>query len=106
VDPDQILLFKLLRILPEARGRGLGLAVINRIMEKFGRGCDFAAMMCHPLQLNQKNKESSAFNRRLALDALETDEKKANRSLARYYRKAGFEPVKGTDGLMVKNIGM
>jgi hypothetical protein len=42
----------------------------------------------------------------MALGALEADAAKAKKSLAKYYRCAGFKPVAGTDGLMVKNLGM
>jgi GNAT superfamily N-acetyltransferase len=101
IEVDQLLILHRLRILPEARGRKLGTMVINRIIQKFGAGCNLVAMVCRPLQLNEY-PEDTEFGKRMALDSLPADEIKATQTLARYYRSMGFKGVKGSDGLMVK----
>jgi hypothetical protein len=105
-EPSRMLIFHRLEILPKARGRKLGPAVLNRIMDKFGGGCEFAALKSYPLQHELKDEKLGEFDQRMALGALETDEGKAKRSLAKYYKSVGFKPVAGTDGLMVKNLGI
>jgi hypothetical protein len=103
--PLRILIFHRLEILPRARRRKLGHAVLKRIMEKFGVGCDFAALKSYPLQHEAKGDDTPRkFDKQMALDALEANEAKAKKSLAKYYKGAGFRPVAGTDGLMVKNL--
>ena len=71
-----------------------------------GAGCEFAALKSYPLQHELKGDKPSEFDQLMALGALEADAAKAKKSLAKYYRSAGFKPVAGTDGLMVKNLGM
>jgi hypothetical protein len=107
--PLHMLIFHRLEILPKARGRKLGHAVLHRIMDKFGAGCEFAALKSYPLQHELKGDKPREFDQLMALGALgalEADAAKAKKSLAKYYRSAGFKPVAGTDGLMVKNLGM
>jgi hypothetical protein len=104
--PLHMLIFHRLEILPKARGRKLGHAVLHRIMDKFGAGCEFAALKSYPLQHELKGDKPREFAQLMALGALEADAAKAKKSLAKYYRSAGFKPVAGTDGLMVKNLGM
>jgi hypothetical protein len=104
-EPSRMLIFHRLEILPKARGRKLGHAVLKRIMEKFGAGCEFAALKSFPLQHEHKDDDKPRkFEQRMALGALEADEAKAKKSLAKYYKGAGFKPVAGTDGLLVKNL--
>lgn len=86
-----VLLFDRLGILPGARGRGLGLKVIEMIVSKFGTvGCGFAALKSFPLQL--------------ACDAIKGTPAEAHERLARYYRKAGFRRVPRSDHLMIRNL--
>jgi hypothetical protein len=58
------------------------------------------------LQHELKGDKPREFDQLMALGALEADAAKAKKSLAKYYRSAGFKPVAGTDGLMVKNLEM
>ena len=46
-----VLVFDRLELLPEARGQGLGLKVLARLISKFGLGCRIAVMKSFPLQL-------------------------------------------------------
>lgn len=101
-----VLVFDRLELLPEARGQGLGLKVLERLISKFGLGCRIAVMKSFPLQLEIKgSSKPDEFEQRMALDAMPggTD-MDVHKRLARYYRRAGFRPVKGTDHLMVKTL--
>ena len=104
--PLHLLIFNRLEILPKARGRRLGHMVLQRIIDKIGAGCEFAALKSYPLQHELKGDKPREFDQQMALGALEAHEAKAKKSLAKYYKRAGFKPVAGTDGLMVKNLGM
>jgi hypothetical protein len=94
------------RFLPEARGQGLGLKVLERLISKFGLGCRIAAMKSFPLQLEIKSSSNpDEFVQRMALDTMPggTDIE-VHKRLARNYRRAGFRSVKGTDHLMIKML--
>lgn len=100
-----ILLFDRLGILPEARGRGLGLKVIEMIVNKFGTvGCGFAALKSFPLQLEVGRDNLDEFEKLLACDAIKGTPAEAHERLARYYRKAGFRRVPHSNHLMIRNL--
>lgn len=101
-----VLVFDRLELLPEARGQGLGLKVLERLISKFGLGCRIAVMKSFPLQLEiEGSSKPDEFEQRMALDAMPggTDTE-VHKRLARYYRRAGFRSVKGTDHLMIKML--
>lgn len=100
-----VLLFDRLGILPGARGRGLGLKVIEMIVSKFGTvGCGFAALKSFPLQLEAGRDNLDEFEKQLACDAIKGTPAEAHERLARYYRKAGFRRVPRSDHLMIRNL--
>ena len=80
--------FDRLELLPEARGQGLGLKVLERLISKFGLGCRIAVMKSFPLQLEVKgSSKPDEFEQRMTLDAMPggTD-MDVHKRLARYYR--------------------
>lgn len=100
-----VLLFDRLGILPGARGRGLGLKVIEMIVKKFGTvGCGFAALKSFPLQLEGGRDKLDEFEKQLACDAIKGTPAETHKRLARYYRKAGFRHVPRSDHLMIRNL--
>jgi hypothetical protein len=57
--------------LPEARGQGLGLKVLERLISKLGLGCRIAVMKSFPLQLEiEGSSKPDEFEQRMALDAM------------------------------------
>jgi GNAT superfamily N-acetyltransferase len=101
-----VLVFDRLEILPEARGRGLGLKIIERLIAKIGLGCHVAVMKSFPLQLEvQQNDNPDEFEQRMAVATIPGTKAEVHKRLARYYRRAGFRPVRGTDHLMIKLLG-
>lgn len=99
---DEIWNFNLLildrvEILPKYRGGGVGLLVLTALIERFGAGAGVVGMKPFPLQLEPKeSRDSSAWAKRLRLDDLPRDEKKATKKLKRYYGKLGFVEMKST----------
>lgn len=80
------------KILPEYRGRGIGLSVVWHLTEAFGRGCGAVVIKPHPL-----NGECAPHNDPYQLRPFPemSDEEMAAGAarLAAYWGKLGFEPV-------------
>lgn len=88
----RILVFDRLEIDEPSRGKGLGLQVIQMVVDRLGGDCCMAVLRAFPLQWEGRVRENRvAFRRDRA-------------KLSKYYRAAGFSPVIG-DGLMARRFG-
>lgn len=94
-----------IEILPEFRGKGFFLKMINDGVQHFACGAELMALRAFPLQF-EVNAEGQEINKWVAgmnLKELCQEEKIAFHRLAKYYQKFGF--VRVTDsGIMVKSI--
>jgi hypothetical protein len=97
-----VLMIHYLSILPEFRGRRLGLAVLRKLMERFQTGAGVVALKPFPLQFLDSHGEESDWDKKLKLKSLAKDKRTAERKLRSYYSRLGFKSVPGTD-LMVRD---
>jgi hypothetical protein len=84
------------RSLPEFRGYNLGLAVMRRLIERFGAGAAVVAMKPFPLQGEYSRRDRDEWRQRMQLDDFDKDLRRATAKLRRHYAKLGFKFMKGT----------
>lgn len=85
-----------LEILPKYRGRGAGLLLLRSLIERFGSGAGVVGMKPFPLQSEAKQLNDSSWAKRLQLEKLSSDHDASQRKLKLYYRKLGFQEMRGT----------
>ncbi len=91
-----LLILDRLEILPEYRGKSLGLACLYRCVQQYGHGCGLAALKPFPLQFEAIYKPDE-WRQRLLLQAFGTDQKACARKLVKYYQRLGFVKVPRTE---------
>lgn len=95
--PGNTLILDRLEILPEFRGYNLGLAVIRRLIERFGAGAAVVAMKPFPLQHEYaRDEEEREWQLKMKFDHLDQDQQRATAKLRRHYAKLGFKLMKST----------
>lgn len=85
-----------LQILPEFRGYSLGLAVMRRLIERFGAGAAVVAIKPFPLQRELIRHEEDEWRQKMRLDDFEQNLSRATATLRRHYARLGFKLMKGT----------
>lgn len=96
-----ILVIDRLKLLPDFRGKGLGLKVLSHIIHRFGQGAALAAIKPFPLQfVGAEDKEPPEHDPAMQYGSFKTDKKSSIEALCRYYERAGFRPVPDT-GIMI-----
>lgn len=100
-----MLILDRISVLPEFRGRRLGLSYIRAAVGRFGMGCRISAIKPFPLQFEgaAPSRVDDEWTRRLDLKALPKGKRAATAKLKRYYGSEGFVPVKGTE-LMILDL--
>ena len=103
---DQIchlLILDRIEIDPKYRGRGIGLAATNLMVERVGYGCDLIALKAFPLQFEVKSRNDTpgADDAKGKYNDFPEDEERALKQLMSYYAKAGFKPFK-SDRIMLR----
>lgn len=97
-----LLILDRLELLPEFRGRGLGLLILRRLIERFSAGTGVVAMKPFPLQFEVARHDGPGeWSKALALETYSKDKRATMAKLQRYYAKLGFKKVAGTD-LMIR----
>jgi GNAT superfamily N-acetyltransferase len=96
--PGNVLILDRLEILPEFRGYNLGLAVMRRLIERFGAGAAVVAMKPFPLQHEYARAEEEGLEWQLKMKFghLDQDLQRSTAKLRRHYAKLGFKLMKGT----------
>lgn len=99
-----LLILDRLEILPEHRGKGIGLIALWGLIRWAGVGAGIVAMKPFPLQCEPKpdNETWRARWNALQLDALPKDHDEAAAKLRRYYKRLGFKLLPGSD-IMVRS---
>lgn len=77
---------------PAYKGRLLGLATINRLIQKFGHGCTLIVLKAFPLQFESDPQCSSE-----PLQQISDEQKKATKKLKSHYKKIGFHEIPKSD---------
>lgn len=85
---SDILILSLVEVTESHRGKGIGLAAVNRFIRMLGKGCGPVLLQPFPLQFAGKVNDST----RTAFDA-------AQQKIAAYWRRLGFEYLTGQSHL-------
>ena len=100
-----VLLLDRLELLPEARGHGIGLKVLETLCKTVGRGCEIAIMKPFPLQLavpepDQRTRETDEekaerieWEKRMRYADMSHNEKASLKKLVTAYSKIHFKRV-------------
>lgn len=102
---ENLLILDRLEILPEYRGKKLGLKAMNLLIRRFSQGASIVALKAFPLQFESGVKENlhADWNLRMGYGNMQKNEKMATSNLYKYYGKLGFQRVKKTQ-YMVLNV--
>ena len=80
-----------IEILPQFRGRGVGLLAILSLMERFAAGAGVVGMKPFPLQFEPEPPGGhTSWRKRLQLDKLSRDHRQAASKLQSHYARLGF----------------
>jgi GNAT superfamily N-acetyltransferase len=91
-----VLIIDRLEVLPEYRGRNVGLLAMRRLIERFCAGAPIVAIKPFPLQHEGGGGDVDEWKSRLKLADLDQNERRATTKLRRHYAKLGFKAMKGT----------
>jgi hypothetical protein len=100
---NNILILDRLEILPDYRGEELGLRFIKAAVRRYGIGCRLVAIKPYPLQHESTDRERDEWREQMALNALSKDQHASTAKLKRYYERAKFKAVRGTE-LMIRDL--
>lgn len=100
-----LLVIERVEVLPEHRGRSVGLAAARRFIETFSAGCGLAVCQPAPLQFSAHKKNDERWQAEMRSEDFSQDEAKATRRLIRHCRRLGFRNLRGTDiyALQIEN---
>ena len=102
VTGHNILILDRLEILPQYRGRKLGLTILHHMIARFSAGASIVAMKPFPLQFEPiRDGDKKKWRDRMCLDQFSADENTANEKLRDYYRKLGFIHLGGSPMMVV-----
>lgn len=95
---DNLLIVDRVELLPEYRGKHLGLHIVKHLIERFGAGTEVVALKPYPLQFEFEDAANSSgeWRPRLALDRFPQDSDTAFSALKGHYEKLGFVQVSDT----------
>ena len=85
-----------IEILPGFRGYNLGLAVMRRLIERFGADGGIVAIKPFPIQRELTGQEEDEWRQKMRLADFEQSLPRATARLRRHYAQLGFKFVKGT----------
>ncbi|HYJ87184.1 MAG TPA: hypothetical protein VEW46_14075 [Pyrinomonadaceae bacterium] len=99
-----VLIVDRLEILPEFRGKNIGLECLRLCLQQYARGCGVVALKCFPLQFEGAELDDPAWRRKMQFGKLSRDHKRGSAKLKKYYASLGFKVLPGTD-IMVAFAG-
>lgn len=89
VGPDVLIIDKV-EILPNYRGKSIGLKAVRRTMEFLGGGCAVTALHAHPIQYDKLDKD---WTLQMHLQNFIGDKQTAQKKLRDYWSRLGFRRV-------------
>jgi hypothetical protein len=99
-----LLIVDRIEILPESRGKKLGLECLRLCLQQYARDCGVVALKCFPLQFECAEMDEPAWCKRMEFGKLSRDHKRSSAKLRKYYASLGFKVLPGTD-IMVAFAG-
>ena len=99
---SNLLVIDYIQILPEHRGRELGLKIIRNLIKRFSNGAGLIALRPYPLQLLTDHNNSD-WGEKLQLQQYTMDRHKATNKLAAHYSRLGFVVLEGRDLMIMSN---
>lgn len=84
-----------IELLPEHRGRRLGLAIAWRLIDTFEPGCGLVVCEPFPMQFGGPGEDAD-WRARMRADTLAGTKELARAKLAGYWSRLGFKPIPGT----------
>jgi GNAT superfamily N-acetyltransferase len=99
-----VLIVDRLEILPEFRGKKIGLECLRRCLQQYARDCGVVALKCFPLQFEHKGISEPAWRRKMQIGKLSKDHERSSTKLRKYYGSLGFKTLPGND-IMVAFAG-
>lgn len=99
IDGLDLLVIDRIEILPEFRGKSIGLRVIRHMMSRFSVGAGVIALKAFPLQFEGENSdpEHQAWGNLLSLDRFVNNKRVSKAKLKKYYKRLGFVSLPGSD---------
>jgi hypothetical protein len=88
-----LLILDMIEILPEHRGKGLGLAAAWKMLEVLGPGCELAVCRPLPIRYSEDIREESEFAAGMKSEGFGKNEKIATSKLRAYWSRLGFERI-------------
>ena len=88
---SNLLIVDRLEILPEFRGKKIGLASLVWCLRQYAHACGVVALKCFPLQFECAEMGEPAWRRRMEFGKLSRDHKRSLAKLKKYYGSAGFK---------------
>jgi len=86
----------MIEVLPEHRGRHLGIAVASRLIDILGQGAGIVVCKPFPLQFNPNfHDDKTSFIADMRFEEFETSEEVALRRIRKYWSKLGFKKIGG-----------
>ena len=98
-----ILVLDRLEILPQYRGKKLGLIILRNAIARFSSGAGLVAMKPFPLQFEVKpsGETQKKWRDRMSLAQKSIDQDIATNTLCNYYSKLGFIKITGTPMMII-----
>ncbi len=100
---SNLLILDRLEILPQYRGKKIGLIVLRHAITRFSSGAAIVAMKPFPLQFEVKpsGETQKKWHDRMKLVQMQTDQEVATNTLCNYYSKLGFIKIIDTPMMAV-----
>jgi len=99
-----VLIVDRVEILPEFRGKKIGLACLGWCLQQYAHACGVVALKCFPLQFECAGMGEPAWRRKMQFGKLSRDRKRSLAKLKKYYASLGFKVLPGND-IMVAFAG-
>lgn len=87
-----ILVVDRLEVLPEFRGKNIGLACLQRCIQQYAHDCGVVALRCFPLQFEGRD-DDARWRRKMKFGKLSKDFDQSLAKLKQYYGSLGFMPL-------------
>jgi len=99
-----LLIVDRLEILPEFRGKKIGIACLVWCLRQYARECGVVALKCFPLQFECAELHKSEWSRGMQFAKLSRNRKRSLTKLRKYYGSLGFKDLP-RDDIMVAFAG-